>query len=171
MTRNVRDALQALRRAPAFSIVAVLTLAIAIGTATAMFSIIDAVFVRGLPYADASRLQTVYEASDNANFRVPSYPTFKDWQAQGASVHDAIEGFAFVRGDGVSIPGADGPERLIDAYVTPGFFALMGTQPTLGRVFRPDEEELGAPRVAVLSFDYFMRHFGGDRSVLGKTVA
>jgi putative ABC transport system permease protein len=144
MTNDFRDALRALRRAPAFSIVAVLTLSLAIGSATAMFSIIDAVFVRGLPYADASRLQTAYEASDNANFRVPSYPTFKDWQAQGASIRDAIEGFAFVRGDGVSIPGADGPERLIDAYVTPGFFALMGTRPTLGRVC-PDEEEPGAP--------------------------
>jgi putative ABC transport system permease protein len=168
---DLRDACRALLRAPAFSVVAVLTLALAIGSATALFSIVDAVFVRGLPYANPSRLQTVYESSDNATFRVPSYPTFKDWQIQSASVRDAIEGFAFVRGNGVSIPGTDGPEREIDAYVTPGFFDLLGTHPVLGRTFRPDEEQLGATQVAVLSFDYFMHHFGGDRAILGKTVS
>jgi len=170
MRNDLRDALRALLRAPSFSVVAVLTLALAIGSATAIFSVVDAVFVRGLPYGNPSRLQTVYESSDNANFRVPSYPTFKDWQLQGAAVRDAIEGFAFVRGNGVSTPGADGPERQIDAYVTPGFFDLMGTRPILGRTFRPDEEQLGAPNVAVVSFDYFMRHFGGDRAILGKTL-
>jgi putative ABC transport system permease protein len=168
---DLRDACRALLRAPAFSIVAVVTLALAIGSATALFSIVDAVFVRGLPYANPSRLQTVYESSDNATFRVPSYPTFKDWQTQSASVRDAIEGFAFVRGDGVLIPGTDGPAREIDAYVTPGFFDLLGTHPILGRTFRPDEEQLGGTQVAVLSFDYFMHHFGGDRAILGKTVS
>ncbi|MEP6491901.1 MAG: ABC transporter permease [bacterium] len=171
MRNDLRDALRALRRAPAFSLVAVVSLALAIGSATAIFSIVDTVLVRGLPYRDAGRLQTVYEHSDNGNDRVPSYPTFKDWQAQGVSVRDAIEGFAFVRGNGVSVLGNDGPEQGIDAYVTPGFFQLMGTRPLLGRTFIPDDETPSAAPVAVISHDFFMRHFGGDPAVIGKLLS
>jgi len=171
MRDDLRDAFRALRRAPAFTVVAVLSLTLAIGSATAIFSIVDTILVRGLPYANAGRLQTVYEHSDNANARVPSYPTFKDWQTQGATVRDAIEGFAFVRGNGVLIAGDDGPERQIAAYVTPGFFQLLGMRPLLGRTLLADDEQLAAPPVAVISHDYFMRHFGGDRAVVGKMVS
>lgn len=170
MRQDFRDALRALRRAPAFTIVAVCTLALAIGSGTAVFSVVDAVFVRGLPYGAASRLQTVYERSDNGNSRVPSYPTFMDWQAQGAAVRDAIEGFAFVRGNGVNIPGGSDDERSIDAYVTPGFFQLMGARPLLGRTFLPDEDGPGAPRVAVISYNFFLKRFGGDPAAIGKTI-
>src|SRR5215813_8885445 len=139
MRHDVRDAFRALRRAPAFSVIAILLLALAIGSATATFSVVDAILVRGLPYANASRIQTVYERSDDGSLRVPSFPTFKDWQDQTASVRDAIDGFAFVRGDGVKIATTDAPEQQIAAYVTPGFFALLGTRPEIGRTFTRDE--------------------------------
>lgn len=164
MPTDLRDAVRSLRRAPIFTGVAVLTLALAIGSAAATFSVVDAVFVRGLPYPDAGRLQTIYEHSDAGGDRVPSFPTFRDWQARAASMRDAIDGFAFVRGDGVLVPGADGPERQIAAYVTPGFFPLMGMRPMLGRAFVPADEQPGSPRVAVISYDFFLRHFGGDRA-------
>ena len=170
MRHDFRDALRALCRAPAFSVVAVITLALAIGSATATFSIVDTVLVRGLPYASPDRLETVYERRDDGRQRQPSYPTVKDWQNQLASVRDAIDGFAFIRGDAVFAPGPDGPERQTVAFVTPGFFELTGVRPLLGRSFASDDEQAGAAHVCVISYAYFTNRFGGDRSTLGRTV-
>ncbi len=171
MRHDFRDALRALRRSPGFTSVAVLTLALAIGSAAAMFGVVDAVFIRGLPYGSADRLETIYERSESGGLRVPSFPTFRDWQDQASTLRGVVDGLAFVRGDGVMIPGPDGPERRIVAYVTPGFFDLMATRPLIGRTFAGDDELPGSPRVAVISYDYFMRQFGGDRSALGATVS
>ncbi|HEY2375567.1 MAG TPA: ABC transporter permease [Gemmatimonadaceae bacterium] len=168
--QDAQYTLRVLRRAPSFSAVAVLTLALGIASTTAAFSVVDAVVLRGLPYHEPNRLLTVYERSDEGGLRVPSYPTFRDWQAQSAAVSRAIEGTAFVRGDGVLLPMPGGDERAISAYVTPGFFGLMGTRPILGRTFLPDEEQPGAPPVAVLSYDYFLKQFGGNPSVIGKII-
>ena len=170
VVQDIRYALRALRRSPGFAAVAILTLTLGIATTTAAFSVVDTVVLRGLPYRDADRLMNVFERSDQGGLRIPSFPTFTDWQTQASTVSRAIEGFAFVRGDGVMVPMPSGDERQIVAYVTPGFFHLMGTQPVLGRTFLPDEERLGGPRVAVISYEYFNKQFGGDRSVIGKTV-
>ena len=166
---ELRSAWRTLRRSPGFAVVAIVTLALGIGSTTAIFSIVDMVVLRGLPYREADRLRTVYELSDDGKYRVPSYPTFRDWQAQTVSVADAVEGFAFVRGDGVNLPGSDGPERRIAAYVTPGFFQLMGTRPRLGRTFSAEEDGTGA-RVAVISWELFLDRFGGDAATVGKTI-
>lgn len=168
MRQDLRDAFRGLRRAPTFTLVAVITLALAIGSTTAVFSVVDAILIRGLPYAAPDRLQAIYERGDKGGLRVPSYPTFRDWQAQGTDVKSVIEGMAFVRGDGVIIGGSD--DRHIAAYVSPGFFSLLGTKPELGRTLLPEDEHVGAPRVAVISHDFFMRRFGGDASALGKTI-
>jgi len=167
---DVRYGVRALVRAPGYTLAAVLTLAIGLGSTIATFSIIDSVVLRGLPYRDADRLQTVYERSEDGNLRLPSYPTFKDWQAQSAAVSSAIEGMAFVRGDGVLLPTPNGDERSIAAYVTPGFFSLLGTRPMLGRTFLPDDERPGAPHVAVLSYEYFVKQFGADPRAIGRIV-
>jgi putative ABC transport system permease protein len=168
--QEFRYAWRTLTRSPGFALVVVLMLALGIGSITAIFSVVDAIVLRGLPYRQPDRLRTVYERSDDGSLRVPSYPTFRDWQQQTASSTDAIEGMAFVRGDGITLPGSDGPERGIAAYVTPGFFQLMGTRPALGRTFAPDEEQLGAPHIAVISWELFQKHFGGDAAVIGKTL-
>jgi len=170
-SQDLRYGARTLLRSPAFSIVAVLTLAVGIGCTTAAFSVLDTVVWRGLPYAHPELLQTVYERSDDGGFRVPSYPTFRDWQAQSAAVSSAIRGMAFVRGDGVTLPMPNGPERGIAAYVTPGFFELLGTKPLLGRGFTADEEQAGGPNVAILSYDYFVKQFGGDPRTIGKLVS
>jgi putative ABC transport system permease protein len=161
---------RSIRRSRAFAAVAIVTLALGIGSTTATFSVVDGIVLRGLPYKDAHLLSTVYERNDADNFRVPSYPQFLDLQAQTATTRDVIEGFAFVRGDGVDVGDPSG-ERRAAAYVSPGFFQLMGTQPALGRTFAPDEEKRGASRVAVISWELFVRKFGGDPSALGKTLA
>src|SRR3954463_9418433 len=123
MIGDLRYALRSLRLAPTFSFVAILTLTLAIGGTTAVFSVLDAIVIRGLPYRDAGRLLNIYEHSESGLDRVPSFPTFRDWQAQSARVAGVIDRFAFVRGDGVFIAG--NPERQIGAYVTPGFFDVM----------------------------------------------
>ncbi len=168
--QELRYAWRTLTRSPGFALVVVVMLALGIGSITAIFSVVDAIVLRGLPYRDAHQLRSVYERSDDGSLRVPSYPTFTDWQQQTTSSTDAIDGMAFVRGDGVMIPGNDGPQRRIAAYVTPGFFQLMGTRPALGRTFAPDEEQPGAPHVGVISWEFFQKHFGGDPGVIGKTL-
>lgn len=170
IARDISHACRTLRRAPVFTAVAVAVLALGIGATTAVFSVADAVLVRGLPYRDSARLMAVYEADDGGHLRLPSFPTFEDWQVQGASGTGAIDGLAFVRGNGFSLPGVDGPEQHAAAYVTSGFFAMMGTRPMLGRSFLPDEEKPGAPAVAVISYDFFVERYGGDAAVLGKTL-
>jgi putative ABC transport system permease protein len=167
---DMRVAVKTLVRAPAFSLVSIATLAIGIGCTIAAFSVLDTAVWRGLPYDRSELLQTVFERSDDGALRVPSYPTFRDWQAQSASISNAIAGMAFVRGDGVILPMPNGPERAITACVSPGFFQLMGTKPLLGRTFLPDEEQLGGPRVAILSYDYFLKQFGGDPKALGAVI-
>lgn len=169
--RDIKYALRSLRRSPAFTGVAVLTLALGVACVTATFSVIDTVLLRGLPYRSPNTLQTVYERSDDGALRVPSYPTFEDWQSAAASLSDAIEGFAFVRGDAVSLQGGDSPEQKIAAYVTPGFFKLLGTPPLVGRTFVPEEEVIGAPAVAVISHELFMQRFGGDPATIGKVFS
>ena len=170
MRQDLRNALRALRRAPAFSLTAIGTLAIAIASATAVFSVIDAVVLRGLPYAAPQQIYGVYERNESGDLRVAAYPTFQDWQRQAASVRNAIEGMAFVRGDAVQIPGRDGPVREIAAYVTPGFFQLLGTPPMLGRTFLPDDERAGSPPVAIISHAAFVERYASGRGVLGKKI-
>ena len=166
---SLRFAFRSLRRSPGFTIVAIVTLALAIASTTAVFSVVDAVVLRGLPYGDAGQLRSIYERSNDNQLRVPSFPTFRDWANAGAEARHAIDGLAFVRGDGLLV--GSNPERTIGAYVTPGFFSLMRTPPFLGRTFLSEEERPGGPKVAVLSYDFFMKRFGGDRSILGKLVA
>ena len=163
-------ALRTVIRSPAFLLAAVAILAPTIGAATAMFSIVDAVLVRGAPYPDLDHLKVAFETSDNGNGRTPSYPTVRDWRAQLGSANDAIVDAAFVRGNGVLFPGPDGPTRETAAYVGPEFFRVMGTRPLLGRLLTDDDERYDAPPVAVLSYDYFQRDFNGDRSALGRTI-
>jgi putative ABC transport system permease protein len=167
---DLGHAWRVLRRSPGFATVVVLMLTFGIASTTAIFSLVDAIVLRGLPYRDAERLHAVYERSDDGKFRVPSFPTFSDWQTQVASFANAIEGLAFVRGDGVNLPSSDGPERQIAAYVTSGFFQLMGARPRIGRTFSPDEEAPGGARVAVISWELFVKRFGGDAATVGKTI-
>jgi predicted permease len=171
MWNDFRTAFRSLRRAPVFAGVSVLTLALAIGSAAAVFSVVDAVFIRGLPYRDTGRLRTIYEQSETGGYRVPSFPTYLDWQSQAGALRGTIDGFAFIRGDGVMLDNPEGRERSIAAFVTPGFFALMGTQPELGRTFLPDDELPGSPRVAVISHEYFVKRFNGSPSSIGETIS
>ena len=168
--RDLRHAARALVRTPAFTVIAIATLALGIASATAAFSVLDTVVLRGMPYGDARQLRTIYEVADDGSGRTPSYPTFLDWQAQARTASAAIDGLAFVRGDQLSLPGGQDDDRKLVAYVSPGFFQLMRTPPWLGRTFAPDEEQPGAARVAILSYDLFVGRFGSNRSLIGRAI-
>src|SRR3954468_3879427 len=136
--QDLRYAIRAFRRSPGFTLAATLTLALGIGATTAIFSVVDGVLLRSLPYRDAHRIVNLWETSDNGNYRLPSYPTFKDWRAASAAWSNAFEDMAFVKGADAIYVGEKGPERFLASSVSPGFFRLLGTPPLLGRTFTAD---------------------------------
>jgi putative ABC transport system permease protein len=168
LAHDLRYAARVLRRAPGFTVGAALTLMLGIGATTAVFSVIDAALLRGLPYGDVDRLVWVIERSDDGQVRAPSYPTFRDWKEM-STASNAIVDLAFVRGVGTWLEGPEGSERVLVGNVSPGFFQLMKTRPLLGRTFLPEEERQGAG-VVVLSFGAWRRYFGGDKGIVGRAI-
>lgn len=171
MLHSLRQIVRSLRRAPTFTIVAVITLSLGIGATTSMLSIVDSVLLRALPYRDVDQLAMVIEQVDANNQRLPSYLAYKDLRASvSAAPNGPIRDIAFMRGNGELLRTDNGVERAIVWWVTPGFFSLMGAQPLLGRVFSADDERASAGRVAVLSYRSWMKRFAGDSTVIGRVV-
>src|SRR6059058_5242129 len=164
--QDLRYAVRTLRKSPGFATAAILTLALAIGSNTAVFSVVNGVLLRPLPFAEQDRLFMLAEQSRQGAFRPPSYPTFLDWRAQSS----AFAGLAYVRGGGQRLAGPEGVQSLVVSAVSTGFFATLGERPLVGRLFTPDEERSGA-HVAVLSYAQWQRRFGGDPHILGKTLS
>src|SRR5438876_180161 len=163
---DLRYAVRTLRKSPGFAAAALLTLALAIGSNTAVFSVVNGVLLRPVPFAEQDRLFMLAEQSRQGAFRPPSYPTFLDWRAQSS----AFAGLAYVRGGGQRLAGLEGVQSIPASFVSPGFFATLGERPLLGRLFTPDEERAGA-HIAILSYDLWQGRFGGDPHILGKTLS
>ena len=161
-----RHTIRALRRSPGFAMTSGLTIAVAIWMNTTVLSVLDRVLLRPLPYADAERLVTVFEKSRQGETRLASYPTFLDWERQAR----AFDGLGFARGATGILRTDEGPERLTVAYVTPGWFHVLGARPRVGRSFLPDEEGGEGANVAVLSHALWERQFGGDRSAAARAA-
>jgi len=166
--RDLRHAFRLFWQRPGFSAVVVLTLALGIGANTAIFSVIDAVLLRPLPYRDAGRLAMLW-SEDSAHGleegRV-SLLNFADWQARNHTFEDMT---IFI-GQTFLLGSPDGPpERLRSARVRANFFPLLGVQPMLGRVFSVEEQQRGES-VALLSYGLWQRRFGGSPRVLGTDL-
>jgi putative ABC transport system permease protein len=162
----MRYALRSLIKSPAFTAVALMALILGIGTNTIVFSIVDAVLLRPLPYDHPERLLFV---SENRRGRQPisvSYADFRDWQSQALS----IESMAARRGETFTLLGKDEPEQIEGSEVTSQLFPLLGVRPAVGRTFLPDEDRPGAARVAVLSYSLWQRKFSGRTDVLGQQI-
>lgn len=161
-------AFRTLRRTPAYTLAIVATLALGIGGATAVASVLRSVIIRPLPWAPADRVMILAERDSAANVRLPSYPTFRDWQAGT----DAFEAMAFVRGLGtiVKSDGGGAAERMVGAFVSDGFFRTLPEAAAVGRGLEPADWAPDAPGVAVLSWRLWQRRFGGDRAVLGRSI-
>src|SRR2546429_9103823 len=159
-------AVRPLRKSPGFATAAILTLALAIGSNTAVFSVVNGVLLRPLPFAEQDRLFMLGEQSRQGGFRPPSYPTFLDWQAQSSALLD----LAYARGGGQRLAGPEGVQSVIVSVVSPGFFATLSERPLVGRLFTPDEEKTGA-HVAVLSYGLWRGRFCGEPHILGATLS
>jgi putative ABC transport system permease protein len=172
MWRDVRYAARGLARAPLFTLIAVATLALGIGANVVIFSVLNAVVLRSLPYPEAERLMivqiTVALPGRAANMAPWSYPKFEDLRA-GATAFDAIEGFT---PRDVNLAAAEETERVRAELVTGGYFSLLGVPAIAGRTITPADENKSEPRaVAVVSERLWRRMFASDPSIVGRSVS
>src|SRR5262245_14723806 len=170
LVRDVRYALRTLRRAPGFALVAVLVLAIGIGATTAMFSLVDMMLLRGLPYPQADRLVVLIgnvQRAGGVERRENSYPDHVDWRARATSFDD----LAAYTPLNMTLQGPDEPEPIPSEAVSPPYFTLLGVSPTHGRGFRPEEDAVpNRDAVVILSDGLWRRRFGGDPSIVNRTI-
>jgi predicted permease len=169
LLQDLRYGLRMLRKSPAFTVIALLTLALGIGANTAIFSIVNAVLLKPLPFADSDRLIFMTSALElqpgvQRGFSV-SYPDFFDWRTQAKS----FSGMASSHGDSFTLTGLEQPLHVTAATVSGDFFSVLGTQPFLGRGFTREEEKPGT-RVVVLSHELWQSAFHGDRSIVGHAI-
>ncbi|HVE78695.1 MAG TPA: ABC transporter permease [Gemmatimonadaceae bacterium] len=166
LRQDATFAIRQLAKSPVFTAVAVVTLALGIGANTAIFSIVNGVLLRPLPYADPGRLVRVWPAvgpEQNAF----SVLNFLDWREQATR---SFSGMAAATGQTLNLTGEGEPERLRGAQVTANMFDVLGTRAVVGRTFVAGDDAAGAGRVAVLSTELWRRRFGGDSRVVGRTL-
>ena len=166
--KDLRYGVRMLIKSPGSTLVAVLALALGIGANSAIFSVVNAILLRPLPYKDSDRLVVVWESKPNKNIAQDqvSPPDYRDWVQQNR-VFDQI---AALRTQPSVLTDRQLPERIETALISPSAFEMLGVQAALGRVFFRDEERLGKNHVALLSHGLWQRLFGGDRGILGKNV-
>jgi putative ABC transport system permease protein len=167
---DARYAVRMLARNPGFTAVAVMTLALGIGANTTMFSVVNAVLLRPLPFPEPDRLATVWRArtSNPTSLNVVSMPNYRDWKERNHVFEDL--GLFDSAGRGYNLTGGIEPEQVSGVRVTASFFTVLGVRPFRGRTFLPDEEDPGRDRVVVLSHGLWQRRYGGDPSIVGKTI-
>jgi putative ABC transport system permease protein len=173
LLRDLRYLLRSLRSTPGFSAVVILTIAVAVGASTALFSVVDPLLLRAEPFADPSRLVALWESPPQTDGRVApgknevSPGTMSDWMAEQA-VFDRVAAVATWR---PNLTGIDEPVRLNATAVSRDFFQTLGTKPLLGRVFVPEEASAGKNTVVVLSYAFWQKQFGGDSSIVGRELS
>jgi predicted permease len=164
---DVRYGVRALRRTPAFAVVAIVTLALGVGANTAIFSVVDRILIRPLPYADPERLAMVWEDATAAGFprNTPAPGNYTEW----TRTNRVFDGIAATANGSANLTGDTTPEQLNGRRVTANFFAVLGVQPIIGRTFSESEDRDGA-QVIVISHGLWLRRFGGDPSIVGREV-
>ena len=166
--RDVRFAVRGLARSPAFTAIAVLTLALGIGANTAIFSVVNAVLLRPLAYREPDRLVSVRSALDGRSVaNLPSSaPEYQDYRREVPAVPD----LAAVWPININLTGQGDPERIQAAVVSTNYFSVLGVAPVLGRDFSPEDDGGRIGYVTLISYDLWQRRFGGDRNVIGTSV-
>ena len=165
LIQDLRYGVRMLWKSPGFTIVAVLTLALGIGANTAIFSVVNGVLLRPLPFRDPSRLVLIAEKSSFPIIST-SYENYLDWRDQSHS----FESMEATRGSSITLTGAGEPERLNVRMATAGLFSMLGINAQIGRTFLPEEDRAGGTPVALLSYGLWQRRFGGSADIIGKTV-
>ena len=167
--RDVRYGLRQVRRNPAFSAIAIATLALGIGGITAMFSVFDAVLIRPLPYTDADRLVMIWDATGEADVTPKHNSTPAEW-IEWRRLNTVFTDLAATQPADVTLSGGDEPEQIPGRTVTWTFWSVLGVQPLLGRVFTEDEDNKGV-RVVVISYGLWQRRFGGASDIIGRVIS
>lgn len=166
LVQDIRYALRQLRKSPGFTAIVVLTLALGIGANTAIFSVVNGVLLNPLPFHNAGRIVSMFEATPNFPNGSISYPNFLDWQRDNRS----FEAMAAFRSTDGSITGVGQPENVRAQRISATFFPILGVNPILGRNFTPEEDQRGAGPTALISEGLWKRKFGSDRNVIGKRL-
>ena len=164
--QDIRYAFRRLRANPGFTFIAVATLALGIGANTAIFTVIDAVLLRPLPYRNPGELVLLSEHTPRFPILSVSYQNFVDWRDQSHS----FAAMGAVRNLGITLTGRGEPERLTAQMATANLFDLLGVQAVRGRTFLPEEDKTGAAGVALISYALWQRRFGGVENVVGQSL-
>ena len=167
LLQDLRYAIRMMMSNRVFSVVAVFVLALGIGANSVIFSVVNAVLLRSSPYPDPDRIIMVFESNVQRRTREAiAAANFLDWRDR----NHVFENLATYREDTFSLTGADKPERAWGLVTTSSLFPILGVEPILGRVFKPDEENLGSGRVAVISQSLWERRYASDPTVIGQKI-
>ncbi|HZM86629.1 MAG TPA: ABC transporter permease, partial [Blastocatellia bacterium] len=168
LIQDIRYAVRRLLKNRSFSIVAVIAVALGIGANSAMFSVINAVLLRPLPYQSPERLVTIWEESPVRDmYELPiSLANYRDWVDQN-TVFEQISAYTF---SNLNLSGAGEPERVFAVRSSANLFSLVGAAPLLGRPFLAEEDREGAPHVVILSHGLWQRRFGSNSRIIGEPV-
>jgi putative ABC transport system permease protein len=161
LPQDLRFAARVLRKSPGFTAVAVLTLALGIGATTAIFSVVDGVLLRPLPYRNPDQLLRLWEQNAKGGQMNFADPNFEDLRSQSHSLQGMAEYAAGLQ----SVSGTSEPSRTMTASVSRDFFAVMGVQPVQGRGFAPEEQQFGAPALALVSYGYWKQSLGSTQDL------
>jgi putative ABC transport system permease protein len=165
---DLRYAVRLLRKTPVFTVTAIGTLALGIGANASIFSLVQAMLLRPLPYQNPSQVVMVWEDRTAAGFprNTPAPANYRDWRAMNQSFTDmAATAFAFA-----NLTGGSAPELVLGRRVTANFFSVLGVQPVLGRAFTAADDTSGG-RLVVISHALWQRRYSGDPGIVGRTIA
>ncbi len=167
LTQDIRYGFRMLSTRPGFTIVAVIALALGIGANTAIFSLINSVLLRPLPYPEPDRLVMLEESEKDGKSSTTSYATSKDWRERSQT----FESISVVRDWSITLTGAGEPEMLQGMRVSANYFGTLAVKPALGREFLPQEDTPATRRVVILSDGLWRRRFGSDADIVGRPIA
>jgi putative ABC transport system permease protein len=164
---DLRYGARLFRKSPLFTLIAVATLALGIGANAAIFSVVDAVIIRALPFADPDRLIVLWEDASFAGIprNTPAPGNVAEWRR----LNRTFEDIASTRGATASLTGDGEPEQVLGRRTTANFFSVLGVSPQRGRTYTEAEDRSGAP-VVIISHGLWQRRFGGDRAIVGRTI-
>jgi predicted permease len=166
LIEDIRFGLRTLGKNPGFTAVALLTLALGIGANTAVFSIVNGVLLNALPFSDPDKLVVLFGSKPNFKEGSISYPNFLDWQRENRG----LASIAAYRPDSFSLTGSGEAEQVQGEMLSAGFFSTLGVKPLIGREFTPQEDQLGAGRVALVSSGFWKRKLASSPDVLGQRI-
>lgn len=167
LVQDLRYGIRVLLKSPGFTTVAILTLALGIGANTALFSVVNGVLLKPLPYPHPEQLVALDESKPNFDTGSISFPNFRDWQKGNRT----FSNMTISRGYSFNLTGQGEAEQLRGRFITSDFFAVLGVNPLMGREFAPREDDIGAAPIAMISEPLWRRKFSASQDVLGRTLS